>query len=98
MKPLFVITRSRGKAWNPGQNMRDQLRWDEHARFMEGLAAAGFVVMGGPIGEEGDILLLIDAPDEKSIRDRLAADPWSQMDLLVIRQIQRWTVLLNAQK
>ena len=42
-----------------------------------------------------EILHIIDAPDEATIRSALASDPWSP-DLLQIRDIQPWTILLDA--
>jgi hypothetical protein len=44
---------------------------------MNALAAEGFVVLGGPLGEGPEVLLIVDAPSEDAIRARLAADPWS---------------------
>ena len=36
-------------------------QWDEHAAFMNALVDDGFVVLGGPLGDEGKILLIIKA-------------------------------------
>jgi hypothetical protein len=32
--------------------MREQEGWPEHADFMNELAASGFIVLGGPLGDE----------------------------------------------
>ena len=53
-------------------------------------------MLGGPIGDEGNILLLADAADESEIRSTLARDPWSQSGILEVSTIQRWTILLQA--
>jgi uncharacterized protein YciI len=75
--------------------MREQDAWDEHAVFMESLAADGFVVHGGPLGEGSRILLAIDADSEEAVRTTLAADPWSATGLLAVASIETWTILLE---
>jgi uncharacterized protein YciI len=70
-------------------------KWTEHATFMNRLAADGFIVLGGPLGQSGDVLLVIDATDANEINAALARDPWSQLELLAIKEIQPWTILLQ---
>ncbi len=96
MKRLFVVTRSRGKAWDAAKPMNSQKEWPEHAVFMDDLASARFVILGGPVGDEGKTLLVVDAADEGEIRATLAKDPWSKSGLLELDSIQLWTVLLQA--
>lgn len=96
MKTLFVVTRVRGDAWDVDKPLRSQEQWAEHALFMEGLAASGFVVLGGPVGEDGDILLVVDAAFEEEILPTLERDPWSQLGLLEVSSIKRWVILLKA--
>lgn len=67
MKTLFVVTRIKGQAWDASEPMRSQEQWTEHATFMDQLTADGFVVLGGPLGDDGNILLVVDAADESEI-------------------------------
>ena len=76
--------------------MRTQQQWTEHAQFMDQLAADGFVVLGGPLGDSGEFLLIVDAPGEGDIRTTLSRDPWSQSGLLDLHKIQGWTILLES--
>lgn len=96
MKRLFVVTRIKGKAWDPAKPMRSQAQWPEHATFMDDLATDRFVMLGGPLGDENKILLVVDAADENEIRSTLADDPWSKSGALEVESIQLWTVLLQA--
>src|SRR5436309_1186574 len=96
MAIYFVVRRARGPAWSATAPMREQALWAEHAAFMNALAAEGFVVLGGPLGTGEEVLLLIDAASEDTIRARLAADPWTDARLLVIKSVQPWTVLLEG--
>jgi uncharacterized protein YciI len=97
MPRYFAVRRVRGPAWDHSKPMRQQALWDDHARFMNALAAEGFVVLGGPIGEGGeDTLLVIDSVGEETLRTRLAADPWTQAGLLEIVRVEPWTILLDS--
>jgi uncharacterized protein YciI len=91
----FAVVRERGPAWDVSRTMREQDAWDEHAAFMDSLAADGFIVFGGPLGDGTRVLFAIEAASKSAVRTTLAADPWSAMDLLVIASIETWTVLLE---
>src|SRR2546426_4881107 len=88
MPTYFAARRVRGPAWNATAPMREQALWAEHAAFMNALATEGFVVLGGPLGTGEEVLLVIDAASEDTIRARLAADPWTAARLLVIQSVR----------
>ena len=90
----FVVTRERGSDWDAARAMRDQDGWDDHAAFMDALAEGGFVVLGGPLGDGAETLLIIAADGEGTVRARLAADPWTGSGLLELKSVEPWTVLL----
>lgn len=75
--------------------MAAQERWGEHAAFMNGLVAAGFVVLGGPVADGETILLIVNAKNPKSVQERLAADPWTSMRLLTVTRIEPWQIQLG---
>jgi hypothetical protein len=89
-----VVQRQRGPKWDLSRPMEEQAGWDEHAAFMNGLVDGGFVVLGGPVGNEGRVLLIVRAAGEGEIRATLAEDPWSE-DLLLILSIEPWTIRLG---
>ena len=95
MKQLFLVTEIHGRTWDPGKPMNAQAQWLEHARFMNRLAADGFVILGGPVGESDDVLLIVDARSDDDIRATLAHDPWIQSQLLDIRSVRPWKILLD---
>lgn len=76
--------------------MREQALWPEHARFMNALAAEGFVVLGGPLGDGEEVLLVIYAESEAALRARFAADPWTGAGLLQVARVEPWTILLDG--
>jgi uncharacterized protein YciI len=95
-KTLYVVTRTKSNAWNINKPMRSQEGWDEHAVFMDKLTADGFILLGGPLGKEGITLLIIEASNENEIREKLSQDNWSQMNILEIKDIQPWNILLQS--
>jgi uncharacterized protein YciI len=93
----YLVRLARGPAWDYARSRREQAGWDEHAAFMDALAAEGVVVLGGPVGEgDGDYtLLVVETASEAAIRDRLAGDPWLG-GLLTIESVEPWSVWLRA--
>jgi uncharacterized protein YciI len=97
MPRYFAVRRVRGPAWNWSRPMREQVLWDAHARFMNALTAEGFVVLGGPIGDDGaETLLIIAAGSQETLLARLATDPWTHVGLLEIARVEPWTILLDG--
>ena len=91
----FAVIRERGPSWDASRGMREQERWDEHAAFMEALADDGFIVLGGPLGDEHRVVHAIEAESEQDVRDTLARDPWSGTHLIV-DVVEPWNVRLDA--
>ncbi len=95
----FVVIRERSSAWNWSVPMRRQAEWEPHAAFLEALVAEGFIVAGGPLGDEDTaarVMLVMNAPDRDAVETRMAADPWTPMRLLNTVSIEPWTVLLGG--
>jgi uncharacterized protein YciI len=92
----FVVVRVPGAAWDHTRPMREQDGWADHARFMDDLAASGFIVLGGPLGDgERRFMHVCDAESDAAARSRFDTDPWTP-DLLEIETVERWAVLLRA--
>ena len=100
---FFAVTRERGPAWNTAIPMTEQKQWAEHAAFMNRLDKEGFIIVGGPVGGETRLgfskaLFLMKADSEKSIRDRLEADPYTNTMMLVTTKIEPWEILLGNER
>jgi uncharacterized protein YciI len=95
---LYVVRLRRGGPWDWSRGMRQQAGWDEHARFMEGLVDAKFILLGGPLDGEGgrDTLHVVEAESEAAVRERLAEDPWAGNGMLTPVAVEAWTVLLDG--
>jgi len=94
----FVVINEQGPAWDQARPMREQTGWAEHASFMNELTEKRFVVLGGPL--KGDVkhraMLIVDAPDEPTARQRLAKDPWMRTGVLRNLTFDPWEVLLGT--
>jgi hypothetical protein len=96
--PMFhvVLVRS-GPEWRPGRALEEQTGWEEHAAFMDGLLDDGFIVLGGPLGDEHRVVHAVEAESEQAVRSTLARDPWSGSHL-VVEVVEPWTIRLDARR
>ncbi|MDX6514166.1 MAG: uncharacterized protein QOE36_3670 [Gaiellaceae bacterium] len=89
------MLRRSGPEWDASLPMEEQSDWPAHASFMDGLVDSGFIVLGGPLGDEERVVHAVEAESEEAIRATLARDPWSETHL-VIDTIDPWTIRLDA--
>lgn len=92
----FVVRLQRGGPWDWARDMRDQVDWDDHARFMDHLVETGFVLLGGPLGGDREVLLIVEAESAEAVRQRLAEDPWAPTGMLRPASVEQWTVVLDG--
>jgi len=94
---FFIVERRSGPEWDPARPLEEQSGWAAHASFMDGLADAGFVVLGGPLADEHRVVLVVEAESEDAVRTTLARDPWSETHLRV-DTIDPWTIRLDGRR
>jgi hypothetical protein len=94
---FFVVLRRSGPQYDAGRPLEEQSGWAEHAAFMDGLVAGGFVVLGGPLADEHRVVLAVEAGSEDDVRSTLARDPWHGSHL-VVDSIDRWTIRLDGRR
>ena len=98
----FAVIREAGPAWTDGQGTFEQPGVNDHAAFMNTLADQGFVLFAGPLAgsEQGRIraMVIVDAADETEIHRRLADDPWTLTQHLVIVSIEPWNLFVGAER
>jgi hypothetical protein len=96
MKRAFVVIETRGPAWDDSRIMDDQPDWPAHAAFMDSLVVEQFVLVGGPLEGTRDVVLVMQAEDDFEIQSRLAADPWIQKRLLIVKECWPWRIRLGS--
>ena len=72
--------------------------WDEHAQFINKLIEEGFILMGGPLVDEGGALLIVNAEDENEVKGKIENDPWYAHGILKLESIWRWQIFIDARK
>lgn len=71
----YAVSREPGRGWASTAPMRQQVRWDEHAVFMNKLESDGRIVLGGPVDDAGKVLLIVRTVDEQEVHALLANEP-----------------------
>src|SRR5919107_1027705 len=96
--PMFhVLIRRSGPEYDLSRPLEEQSSWDEHAAFMDGLVDDGFLVLGGPLGDEERVVHAVEAASEQAVRETLARDPWSGSHL-VVDAVEPWTIRLDSRR
>jgi uncharacterized protein YciI len=98
MKNTFVAISSAGRNRDFSKATREQPFWDEHAKFIDQLVDDGFILMGGPLVDEGGALLIFNAEDESEVREKLKNDPWVKHGILKPESVKRWEIFIDNRK
>jgi uncharacterized protein YciI len=91
-----VLTRS-GPEYDLSKPLEEQSGFREHADYMDGLVDEGFLVLGGPLGDEYHTVHAVEAESDAAVRAAFAADPWSGSHLRV-DSIDAWTIRLDGRQ
>jgi uncharacterized protein YciI len=94
---FLVVLRRSGPQWDASRPMEEQSGWPAHASYMDELVDSGFIVLGGPLGDEHRVVHVVEAESEDAIRAAFARDPWSESHLRV-DTIDPWTIRLDARR
>lgn len=98
MHDTFLILSAAGPHRDLSKGPREQPFWDEHAAFIDELVDEGFILMGGPLVDEGGALLIVHAEDEAEVRERTKDDPWYAHGILKQESIKRWQIFIDERK
>jgi uncharacterized protein YciI len=97
MAMFHVVLRQAGPQWLPGRSLEEQTGWQEHAEYMDALVEEGFIVLGGPVSDDGRVVHAVEAESEDAVRATWARDPWSETHL-VVDSIEPWTIRLDGRE
>jgi uncharacterized protein YciI len=95
MAMFHVVLLQAGPQWLPGRPLEEQTGWQEHAEYMDALVEEGFIVLGGPVSDDGRVVHAVEAESEDAVRATWARDPWSETHL-VVDSIEPWTIRLDG--
>ena len=97
MAAFHVVLSRSGPRYDVSRPLEEQSDWPAHAAFMDGLVEQGFIVLGGPLGDERRVVHVVEAESEEAVRATLARDPWSETHL-VVDAVDAWTIRLDARR
>ena len=69
MAMFLVVLRQSGPEFDRSRPLEEQSRWSEHAAFMDALVDDGFIVLGGPLADDGRVAHAVEA-DSRAGRAR----------------------------
>ena len=95
MGSTFIVTSAAGSNRDHSKGTRDQPYWDEHAAFIDQLVEEGFVMLGGPLPNEGGAVLVVRAASEAEVRERLRRDPWYVHEILAPQSVRQWDIFID---
>jgi len=95
LSKLFVITAIAGPHRDLAKGTREQPYWDEHAQFIDGLVADGFIMLGGPLVDLGGSMLIVRAEDVDEVKLTMKDDPWYVHGILKLDSIRRWEIFID---
>ena len=95
MGSTFIVTSAAGASRDHAKGTREQPYWDEHAAFIDQLVEEGFILLGGPLPDEGGAVLVVRAGSEAAVRDRLGRDPWYAHGILALHSVRRWDIFID---
>jgi len=76
--------------------LREQDGFEEHAEIMDRWVDEGFILLGGPVEGDKEVVHVVDADSEDAIRTKLNEDNWTQDAKLETVSIEGWTILLDG--
>jgi uncharacterized protein YciI len=94
---FLVVLRQSGPEFDRSRPLEEQSRWPEHAALMDALVDDGFIVLGGPLADDGRVALAVEAASPEAVRETLARDPWSETHLRVAA-VEPWTIRLDGRR
>jgi uncharacterized protein YciI len=98
MKRTFLAISSAGPNRDFSKATREQAFWNEHATFIDRLVDGGFILMGGPLVDEGGSLLIFNAESEAEVREKLKNDPWTRHGILKLESVKLWEIFIDQRK
>ena len=98
MATFYAVRRERGGPWDWSRDLREQDGWEEHARIMDAMVEDGFIVLGGPLEGDREVLLIVDASSKEAVHARLAEDNWTANGMLRTVSVEGWTIYLRRDR
>lgn len=91
----FVVLSAAGANHDLPKGEREQAHRDEHEVFIDDLADTGFILMGGPLVDEGGGMLIMRGESAAAVRATMGQDPRYAHEILRLVDIERWEIFID---
>jgi len=95
IKTYFGIV-ERTKRWDQATPAHEQAGFADHAAFMHGLEAEGFIALAGLLQVTYEVVFLFHAQDEQQVRHRLGQDPWQKDGRVALIRLEEIQIRVGA--
>jgi len=95
MQDVYLVTYTIGTDWVAGTPTKEQPGFRAHADYLNALDKNNRLVIGGPLADYSHVFLAIEASGADEVRAILRDDPWQQRDMLRIREVTQWVLLVD---
>lgn len=92
MKRTFLVRLTAGPNHNRTRSVDEDSLAREHAAFIQGLIAEGFLIVGGAVDDGGNGVMIVRAETGASVRHRLERGPLQQRGILRLESVARWEI------
>ena len=96
MKKTFVGIVERTAKWDKGKEAHEHEGFADHAAYMDGLTAAGFIAMAGLMLASSEVLFVFLADSEEEVRAKMAQDPWQKSGLARLVRLEEAMFRIGA--
>ncbi len=96
MKKSFVGIVERTAKWDNAKEAHEHEGFADHAAYMGGLEAEGFIAMAGLMLQSSQVLFVFIAGSEEEVRAKVANDPWQKSGLAKLIRLEETAFRIGA--
>jgi hypothetical protein len=97
-KRTFAAIVQRSASWDPALPPQEQSGFPDHAAFVGGLEASGFIALAGLMQDSSDVLFIFLADSAEEVRRRMAEDPWQKDGHARLTRVEEIHIRIGAPK
>ena len=92
--PFSIVQFDPGPRYVQGRSPREQPFWDEHAAFIDDLAARGQIVLAGPFAVWTGALLIVRG-DLSEVTATFVTDPFVAEGVFALPRVRPWLMWVD---
>ena len=92
--PFSIVQFDPGPRYEQGRSPREQPFWDEHAAFIDDLAARGRIVLAGPFADWTGAMLIVRG-DVPEVTATFVTDPFVMEGVFALPRVRPWLLWVD---